>query len=488
MRRLLGVLAVAAMVLSLALPAVAQEVVSAKASRVTIGGYIDFTAVARETEIFLPAVEAYLDSYLDDGPPNKDEHYVNTDISIELTIDMTDNVSAFLQLRDDWVHDEFWADAWERQVFDIDSLYGLNAKSVPIIPDNAWGNTVGADGWDSDYELEIEQAYIDVREFLVPELDMRIGIQNLVWDLRGNGDEFVLNVNEMHGFTPVEAGGWKATYDADPLVVEAFAATLFETLGARSDKALYGGLATYPFDDMSKGQLGLLVYNNDSVQLYIVDVGVDYWLNEDTEIYGEAAFNFGDLLAQSSFPGVEIEADGYGGYFGGMYTFSDVEWTPSIDLSFWYLSGDDGAVIPAFEPTGSGDTSAFHSAEDVDTFAILEENHFGWDWESNYMAVKACASAQPREDVTVDLKVGWFQLVEELDGAPLGLVQDDLGTEIDASLTWQYSENLSFTGLFAYLLGSDVLQEAMRDFYGFSDEYTDDSGYLATFHANLWYR
>jgi len=394
MRKLLGVLAVAAVVVSLALPAVAQEVVSAKASRVTIGGYIQFDAITREADIFRPALEWYGGEY--------DESFVNTDISIELTIDMTDNVSAFLQLRDDWVHDEFWADAWDRQVFDIDSLFGLNAKSVPLMPVHAWGLSPGTDGWDSDYELEIEAAYIDVREFLVPELDMRIGIQNLVWDLRGNGDEFVLNVNEMHGFTPVEAGAWKATYDADPLVIEGFAATLFETFGYRQDKAMYGALATYPFDDMSKAQLGLLVYDNDSVQLYIVDVGVDYWLNEDTEIYGEAAFNFGDLLAQGSSPGVEIDAEGYGGYVGGMYTFSDVEWTPSVDLSFWYLSGDDGDLIPALEPSGSGDTKAFHSAEDVDTFAILEENHYGWDWESNYMAVKACASAQPREDVTVD--------------------------------------------------------------------------------------
>jgi len=383
------------------------------------------------------------------------------------------------------VHDEFWADAWDRQVFDIDSLFGLNAKSVPLMPVHAWGLSPGTDGWDSDYELEIEAAYIDVREFLVPELDMRIGIQNLVCDLRGNGDEFVLNVNEMHGFTPVEAGAWKATYDADPLVIEGFAATLFETFGYRQDKAMYGALATYPFDDMSKAQLGLLVYDNDSVQLYIVDVGVDYWLNEDTEIYGEAAFNFGDLLAQASSPGVEIDAEGYGGYVGGMYTFSDVEWTPSVDLSFWYLSGDDGDLIPALEPSGSGDTKAFHSAEDVDTFAILEENHYGWDWESNYMAVKACASAQPREDVTVDLKVGWFQLVEELDGTPLGLTEDDLGTEVDASVTWQYSENLSFTGLFAYLFGSDVLEEALQDYYGFSEEYTDDSGFLAALQTKL---
>ena len=43
MRRLLGVLAAAAIVCSLILPPVAaQEVVSAKASRVTIGGTLDF--------------------------------------------------------------------------------------------------------------------------------------------------------------------------------------------------------------------------------------------------------------------------------------------------------------------------------------------------------------------------------------------------------------------------------------------------------------
>jgi hypothetical protein len=324
-----------------------------------------------------------------------------------------------------------------------------------------------------DYELEIEQAYIDVREFLVPELDIRIGIQNLVWDLRGNGDEFVLNVNEMAAFTPAEIGAWKATYDADPLVIEGFVGTLFESLSAREDKALYGALATYPFDDMSKGQLGVLVYNNDGVQLYIVDVGVDYWLNEDTELYGEAAFNFGEMTAE--LPGYDFDAKGWAAYAGGMYTFRDVEWTPSIDLSFWYLTGDDDTT-PVWVDEDSAD---FFSAEDVDTFAILEENHLGWDYETNYMAVKACASAMPKEDLTADLKVGWFQLVEER--AVIGLDETDLGIEIDASLTWQYSENLAFTGMIAYLFGSDVLEERMIDEFSMNPDEVEDAGYLASF-------
>jgi len=65
------------------------------------------------------------------------------------------------------------------------------------------------------------------------------------------------------------------------------------------------------------------------------------------------------------------------------------------------------------------------------------------------------------------------------------LTEDDLGTEVDASVTWQYSENLSFTGLFAYLFGSDVLEEALQDYYGFSEEYTDDSGFLAALQTKL---
>lgn len=460
MKRLLAALGVAAIVFSLALPGAAQEVVSAKASRVTIGGYIDFDAVARQKDIFL---------LYDD----RDEHFVNTDIAIDLTIDMTDNVSAFIRLRDNWVYDEF-RDVGDTGLFDIDTIMGINLGTYgPQYPVHVWGNS----WWDTDSWLAVEQAYIDVKEFLVPELDLRLGLQNLVWDLRGNGDEFVLNVNENHGYCPIDAGAWKATYDADPLVVEGFVATLFETLGYTKDKALYGALATYPFDDMSKGQLGVLVYNNDSVQLYIVDVGVDYWLNEDTEIYGEAAFNFGEALAAG--PDVEFDANGWGGYAGGMYTFSEVEWTPSVDLSFWYLSGEGDSTPPFVD----GDSDAFLTFEDVDTFAIIEENHYGWDIESNYWAVKACASAKPREDLTADLKVGWFQRTEKYEDV-LGWEEENIGTEVDASLTWQYSENLSVTGAVAYLFGSDVLEEILLDVVGDPD-LVGDSGYMASLSTML---
>jgi len=457
MRKLLGLLAVAAIVFSLGLPAAAQEVVSAKASRLTIGGSIDFDAVAREAAIF--SVGPY------------DEHFVNTDLTIELTLDMTDNVGAFIKIRDDWICEEMMIDGLGGELAngygycycsDVETYIGM-PLSLPIEPCNAWS-------WD-DYNLQIEEAYIDVREFLVPELDIRIGLQNLVWDLRGNGDEFLLNVNENHWgyYGPVEAGAWKATYDADPLMLEGFVATIWESLGYRDDHALYGAMATYPFDDMSKGQLGVLVYNADSSQMYAVDVGVDYWLNEDLELYAEGAWEFGNWLDWAID---EMDASGWGAYGGAMYTFRDVEWTPSVDLSYWYLSGDD---------TFDDDNEFFMSFEDVDTFAILEENHYGWDFDSNYQAFKFCGSAMPAEDLTADLKVGWFTLVED---EAYGYDEDALGIEVDASVTWQYSENLAFTGLVAYLFEAGLIKELVDD-VGYGAEEAEDSGYLASFQTRL---
>jgi len=440
MKRLIAVVGVAAIACSLMLPpAAAQEVVSANASSLTIGGYIDFDAVLRGAEIFLI------------GP--HDEHFVNTDLAIELTIDMTDDVGAFIQIRDDWVEYADFTDIETELSF---PLFGT------VMPGDPWS-------WD-DYQLEIEQAYIDVNEFLVPELSVRVGIQNLAWDLRGNGDEFLLNLNENHYYGSTwEAGGWKATYDAEPLMLEGFAATIWETLGAGSDAALYGARGVYPFDyDMGKGQLGVVVFDNDSVQTYSADFGVDYWVNDDLEVYGEGAWQFGEW--NDGLLGT-IDAAGWGAYGGVMYTASEYEYQPSIDVSYWYLTGDD---IPT-----DTEAKSFLSMEDVDTFAILEENHYGWDFDSNYSAVKACASVKPADDVTLGLKAGWFKLVEPLPASE----EDDLGIEVDASLTWQYSENLAFTGLVAYLFGADVIKELV-EVVGVSDE-AEDSGMLATFSTVL---
>ena len=167
-----------------------------------------------------------------------------------------------------------------------------------------------------------------------------------------------------------------------------------------------------------------------------------------------------------------MDASGWGGYLGAMYTFSEVEWTPSVDVSYWHLSGDDELDT---------DMEFFVSFEDVDTFAILEENHYGWDWDSNYQAIKVCGSAKPAEDMTADLKVGWFQLVEDAAFND----EDALGIEVDASLTWQYSENLAFTGLVAYLFDSDVT-EMFVESVGASED-ADDSGFMAAFSTVLVY-
>ena len=176
MRRLLGVLAAAAIVCSLILPPVAaQEVVSAKASRVTIGGTLDFIGVLRGDELW----------WGDDSDGDQGTYgFFDVDYTIDLTIDMTDNVRARIVLANDWLI--------EGDDYDFDDFGDI--YTYPISGDEEDEGLDGIGG-NNNIDVKIEEAYIEVNEFLVPELALRIGIQNVVWDLRGNGDEFVLNAH-----------------------------------------------------------------------------------------------------------------------------------------------------------------------------------------------------------------------------------------------------------------------------------------------------
>ncbi len=431
MRKVLVVLGVAVVLGWMLLPAApGQEVVGAKSSKLTIGGTLIFDGVYRDDGIFDDAVVSAVAAT---PYPFGGTAWVSTDLSIDLGLDFTQNVSAFIQLRTDWKSEEIGDD--------FGSCISLQSGV------NYWA--------EDDLGLEVEQAYIDVVEFLDPAMSLRMGIQPLAWDLRGNGDELFLNVDE--GFAG-EAGGFCAMYDADPVMLTAFAGTIVETLSDKQDVALYAVRGVYPFeDDMSTVAVGVACVDLDSHKMLAADVGVDYFLNEDTELYGEAVFEFGEIAQ-------DVDAAGWGGYVGGKYTASDYEYTPSIDLSYWYLSGDDDAA--------DTDEENYISMEDVDTFAIIEENHYGYDIDSNFWGVKLVADARPAEDVTVCLKGGYFVLNEVASGEA-----DDLGTEIDGSITWEYSENLTFTAQAAYIMGSDVLEAATPD--------EEDSGFLLSLGTKL---
>jgi hypothetical protein len=129
-----------------------------------------------------------------------------------------------------------------------------------------------------------------------------------------------------------------------------------------------------------------------------------------------------------------------------------------IDSSFWYLSGDDGNPFQS--------NKDFVSYESVSDALIIEGSTYGFDFDTNYHAVKIEAGVNLE---WMNFSVFWGQFF--LNKAPLGNgggsanVRQRLGNEIDIRLRFTDFpvENVELGVALAFLFQSDFLPGIVRE-------------------------
>ncbi|MFN7181597.1 MAG: hypothetical protein ACK4NF_02825, partial [Planctomycetota bacterium] len=87
-------------------------------------------------------------------------------------------------------------------------------------------------------------------------------------------------------------------------------------------------------------------------------------------------------------------------------------------------------------------------------------------------------SLRREKDFTASLSYNFFKLVDEAANAP-----DDLGSEVDVKLNWNYNDSLSFAVGAGFLSGSDVLDEVELD--GGATTVSDDNASVFFFETRL---
>lgn len=371
---------------------------------------------------------------------------------------------------------------------------------------------------DGFIDTELLQAYVTVEEFLAKSLTFSIGIMDLKYELRGPAKgAFYLDLRNAEssflsptteafageayaydtfgelafggggfaGLTKTRngtAGGWKMTYnDSDTVYVDLFAFTVAESLTAgggasagNADEALYGVNLDYLFDKQGDRKslfsaIFTLNTNDQAIsKLYTLGIGVDYFVDR-WELYGELYYQFGDYgyitpvdFAGGAWGGNEtVDQSAWAGYVGTAYNFES-DYKPYLDLSFWYLTGDEGDV----DDTGTIENEDFVSYECNKSSMILEDSTFGLDVDSNYWAIKlqggfTTTTGLKKDDLAFTLFYGFFQLVEEPNRMFMGAaaldrdIEKDLGNEVDLKVAWTYNESLSFTFGAGWLFGAD---------------------------------
>ena len=322
---------------------------------------------------------------------------------------------------------------------------------------NFWGNDfrsdylTGIDGRNGT-DVDLYQAYINVKDLWGTPLSLRVGRQELVF-----GSEWLLgNVDGNAYFTGLSFDAIRLTFANDMFKVDAFAAKLAETYQnfGKGDTDLYGIYASY---------LGIEDVTIDAYWLYLVDNRFDELTGVSTDFHtfglrgagtisgfdfdAEVAYQTGSI---DGIPGgcpfgfggdADVSYDSFGANLVVGYTF-DMAWQPRVFGRFAYLGGGD-----ADDDCWSNDRDMPFNRlfSDVD-YSLFLDNASNL---TNLIFYELGVQVMPTECVTLQLTGAYLDLDKSIGE------ESDLGWEVGLSGTYHYSEDLAVRAGYSHFFGSD---------------------------------
>lgn len=416
---------------------------------------------------------------------------------------------------------------WDSQVNIIigAALAGKISAVVNLQSQFVWGlddTSNNATNTSNAARTEVREAFLEFQEFISPNLTMKVGLQEISYDLRGDGNNFFLNTSEREnrrwldsntaflnqpaltiqrssagfGFAPNSstilvpqvgdgqssaAGAIKFVYDADPVFIDIFYAQLEETFATRDDHWIAGVVVDYLLgeDSIIRGHImyvkdegaltaasqadPLNIFTTGNIGFFEAGLGISYIfdLGNPLEVYGEFGYQTGSFGDTLDIVGTRFDVDqsAVAFNFGLKYTWENVTYVPWVDISYWFFSGDGDAT--------DGDQEAWIPYGDTDDMLIFEENHYGLGVGSGYSAIKIKTGFKPSEETDIELRIGMFQASENsfrrINGGVLQTLnyQDTIGQEFDLLFSWDYTEDVTFSAAAAFMAGESFLDDAV---------------------------
>lgn len=418
--------------------------------RITLTGEIEFDYVWRRQEIvaFTGGVSGI------SAPGSADsENTLEGFVALRMNIDLSDNVSAMFEVGTKRVDGGA-----------INFFAGPNATGTGSIAQT----------------IQLREAQVLFKEVFWTELSLKAGILDWGFDPRGRGSSTAFDLRHsqrfIHALSPAADGPASlGLHASDPEELEPvgiwlrLARTLMtidlialpaviEGGSVHNDESFYAIDLLYKFDS-KESRVGLIVaLTNDPggrSTIFTYGGGLDWrgladGLDVFAEVYFQNGFNNSPPLA-----GPAVRVGGYAFNAGAEYVFN-ADLKPWIELNFTYFSGDGDAAA-------NGKASAFNSYENIHDLLILEDMYFGFDWDTNYRALKLSGGARLHTRLKNDLKlraiVGYATSVEPVRFA--SGTTHKLGTEVDVTADWELTRQVTVSAGVGFLFGSKILQQSM---------------------------
>ncbi|MFC1699644.1 alginate export family protein [Candidatus Omnitrophota bacterium] len=355
-------------------------------------------------------------------------------------------------------------------------------------------------------DINLDLASITLKEMLYSPLTLIIGRQELMYG-RGmivgpalyqdpDGSTFYDDFSPMHGFDAV-----RAILDYDPWTFDMFMAKIVESDNAvltdsRDDLEIdLGGLNVgYQFANYNAEAEGYIFYTRDETYgltmydqadnatatmfgtntVYTGGLRGSTVYNENLALYGEIAGQWGEIEDNN---GTTMENEltrdrqALMANVGGQYTLADIRFVPTLGLQYLYLSGEDVSSSGNPGDEEHRDTDDFEAWDPMyrstrlSTIRDLLEGLF----VTNDPADTSGATNQHTIQTNLALDLG--ELVDGLrmnlsyahfwfDEEPSYTNQDDeVGDELDLSVTYDYTEDVQFALEAALFMAGDYYDE-----------------------------
>lgn len=381
----------------------------------------------------------------------------------------------------------------------LDVAYRKISAVIEIGTDNVDAGRFEGVGPDttSDAPVSIQQAFLRVRDLLVEDVSLYLGIRDLRATGRFWGEPFFLDVTHSESAFDRFVGSGRALrnfvfrdslepvgallrYDPmGPVRAEAFAYKISNGIGGsrpiggdRVDEDLLGIYVDgFAHPEYTKGFLVFTDFRgggdptrppafNQIVRrgsdVFTAGGGVDLFFGEGKpiEVFGEGYGQFGRLTR-----GVEKRAYAFRAGTRLMTVLEGHSWF--VEGIVWEASGDRN-------PADDHDDT-FQSYENEQALAILQSQDYGLDIDTNYRGFRLTGgllglAIDKAGALDLSIDFGGARFVHRVrDDAGARFLPHELGYEIDLDVRWAYAPELSFFLTVATLFDSSVLSRISTD-------------------------
>ena len=360
----------------------------------------------------------------------------------------------------------------------------------------------------------IREAHVTITDLLAAGLAIELGLTTWTFDVRGRGSSFAFaprrsvtwtrnvdSASAINGFEQADErlidagfpdevepfGAWVAFNPGGFIVDIVLLPAVVEGGQPNRDEALYVIDGWLPIDSVGKGSrigaiIGLTSFSTNVVtpggeehaKTWTIGLGADLHLMDGAlDVFIEGYFQTGRV---GEVGGQDVDAAGRAFQLGFEWRHTAGNPMPIwVNATYFYISGD-GDTDPADDQA-----NRFASYENVNDLIVLEDAYLGLNWSSNFTGLKfgggIAVSAIGKDDLSIEILIGITRTAEDVGAAPNET--DKLGNEIDLKLKWSLNKQFMLRLSLGFLVGSDVLENAMDGGVPGSNPQAEDS-------ASLW--